>query len=250
MSQSPAEKAIEDPVLEAKRILAATADAGLTLRLTGGVAVAMLCPSANEPPLRRNYHDIDFGGRKKDVERIERFFEDFGYLPDQELNSWHGDKRLAFDDPDRDRQIDIFVDEMDMCHRIDFRDRFDLNADTLTPVDLLLSKLQVVETNEKDLLDIVALCADLELRFGDDDGIDLDYLTQLCAEDWGLWRTVTMVTERAITAAERLGEPGARAEPKLKRLMEEIENRPKSRKWKLRARVGDRKQWYQLPEEA
>lgn len=252
MSPSPADEGretLDDPVREGERILAAVTEAGLELRLTGGVAIAMICPSAGEPPLRREYHDIDFAGRGGDVERIESFFVEVGYRPDQEFNSWHGERRLVFDDPHRDRQIDVFIDEMDMCHKIDLRGRLGRRPLTLTPVDLLLSKLQVVETNEKDLLDIVALCADLELGSGDDEGIDVDYLAQLCAEDWGLWRTVGMVAERAISAAKNLGEPGARAEQTLRRMLEEIESRPKSRKWKLRARIGDRKQWYQLPEE-
>jgi hypothetical protein len=36
---------------------------------------------------------------------------------------------------------------------------------------------------------------------------------------------------------------------RLSRLRSGFEEVPKSRGWKLRARVGDRKRWYELPEE-
>jgi hypothetical protein len=36
-----------------------------------------------------------------------------------------------------------------MCHALDLRDRLALDELTLTPADLLLTKLQVVETNER-----------------------------------------------------------------------------------------------------
>lgn len=254
MCPSPAEGVtaiLDDPIEEAERILREADAADLAIRATGGVAIALRCPSAVEPPLKREYHDIDFVGSGRDVRRIEAFFVDAGYVADQEFNSLHGAHRLIFyhPDPEQDRKIDVFIDEIDMCHRIDLRDRLGLDSRTLSPVDLLLSKLQVVETNRKDLIDIVAICADMEVTSGDDSGIDGDYLAELCAHDWGLWRTVTMVAERAIEAAAELGEPGARAAERLQELLRRIEERPKSRKWKMRARIGERKQWYQLPEE-
>lgn len=254
MYPSPAENVtavLDDPIEEAERILREASTIEVVIRATGGVAIALRCPSASQPPLKREYHDIDFVGRGRDVERIESFFAEVGYLPDREFNSLHGAHRLIFFDPDtsRDRKIDVFIDEIDMCHRIDLRDRLDRDPRTLSPVDLLLSKLQVVETNRKDLIDIVAICADMAVTNGDDSGIDGDYLADLCAHDWGLWRTITMVSERAIDAAGEMGEPGAKAKDRLQELLQLIEERPKSRKWKMRARVGERKQWYQLPEE-
>jgi hypothetical protein len=32
--------------------------------------------------------------------------------------------------------------------------------------------------------------------------------------------------------------------------LEVLEEWPKSRRWKLRAKLGERKQWYELPEES
>lgn len=251
MSQSLVDKvAVEqDQVVEARRVLDAARDAGVTLRATGGIAVAIRCPSARTPPLERTYHDIDFVGRSKEVQRIEKLLGGLGYVGDEHFNSLHGRARLIFDEPRNGCQVDIFIDRIEMCHKIELRDRLERCETTLTPADLLLSKLQVVETNRKDHLDIVALCADHELMVGDDEGIDVGYLTHLCSDDWGLWRTTTIVAGTAGSAANELGEAGGRAAVRLKELVEALEEAPKTRKWKLRSRVGERRRWYQVPEE-
>jgi hypothetical protein len=111
-------------------------------------------------------------------------------------------------------------------------------------------KLQVVETNEKDYLDLCAIFADHDLT-PDDTGVNSTYIADLTASDWGLWRTLGMVSEAGERFAREL--PGfAAAEivaERLRRLRAVFEETPKSRGWKLRARVGDRKRWYELPEE-
>jgi hypothetical protein len=111
-------------------------------------------------------------------------------------------------------------------------------------------KLQVVETNEKDYLDICALFADHDLT-EDDRGINTPYVASLAAADWGLWRTLTMVAERSAEFALMLPgfAEGATVAEKLRRFREELDRVPKKRAWKLRARLGDRKRWYEIPEE-
>jgi hypothetical protein len=41
----------------------------------------------------------------------------------------------------------------------------------------------------------------------------------------------------------------ARLDERLDALLDRIEAEPKSRSWRLRAKIGDRKRWYELPEE-
>ena len=113
-------------------------------------------------------------------------------------------------------------------------------------------KLQVVETNDKDFRDMAALLVDLPLADHDDDAINVGYLCGLAARDWGLWRTMTMVARRLDAHARDAGRPGDRcggqregrgaARARWTRV-------PKSRGWRLRARVGDRVRWYELPDD-
>jgi hypothetical protein len=237
--------------VEGGRIATAAAEQELPLRLAGGVAVALNCPSAALAPLQRRYADVDLVTVGSARDGVIELMDALGYAGDREFNTLHGHRRLYFWDAGNDRQADVFVDEANLCHTIDFRTRIELVPTTLPLADLLLMKLQVVETNEKDLLDVCAILADHDLS-ADESGVNTDYIAALAAADWGLWRTLGMVAERGEVFATEL--PGFNAGDlvavRLQRLRQELDAAPKSRGWKMRARVGDRKRWYELPEEA
>jgi hypothetical protein len=242
--------ALADPVAEGIRIVDTAAEARVPLRLLGGVAVAVLCPSSRRPPLRRDYADVDLATKGSARKETIALLESLGYEANREFNTLHGHRRLLFWDEANGRQVDVFVDEANLCHRIDFRQRLDISARTLSLADLTVLKLQVVETNDKDYLDLCAIFADHDL--GDEESeVDSAYIAALAAADWGLWRTMGMVAER--TAQFALALPGFDAGElvanRLTRLREELDTVPKTRGWKLRSRIGDRKRWYELPEE-
>ena len=235
---------------EAQRVTAAAQSAGVTLRLTGGVGVALTCESASSYPLLRTYSDIDVVSHAKERKAIILLLEALGYAPDETFNALYGARRLFFWDSTNERQLDVFLDKVEMCHVIDLRNRLQAPGPVLTPADLLLMKLQVVESNDKDLTDIVCLLTDRDFTHGSDAGIDLGYLAALASEDWGLWRTVTMVAERAgAWAAQADGLASRdRVQRQVQEFVETLEEAPKSRAWRLRARIGERKQWYMTPE--
>jgi len=243
-------KPVADPVAEGRRIVEAAAAEGVPLRALGGVAVAMLCPSSHHPLLSRSYADIDLATTKSAKDQVVALLESLEYTGDKEFNMLHGHRRLYFWDEHAQRQVDVFVDEANLCHRIDLRRRLEAVPLTLSLADLTVLKLQVVETNEKDYLDLCAIFADHELT-ADDSGINSAYIAELTASDWGLWRTLTMVAERTEQFASELTgfEAAGVVVERLGRLRTELEAAPKSRGWKLRARIGDRKRWYELPEE-
>jgi hypothetical protein len=243
-------KPLADAVAEGRRIAETAADREVPLRVLGGVAIAMLCPSSAHPPLAREYGDIDLATTASAKNQAVSLLESLGYRGDSEFNMLHGHRRLFFWDERNHRQVDVFVDEANLCHRIDLKGRLEAVPLTLSLADLTVLKLQVVETNEKDYLDICAIFADHELTC-DDAGVNSAYIADLTASDWGLWRTLGLVSEASEVFVGEL--PGfAAAElvaDRLRRLRSVFEEVPKSRGWKLRARVGDRKRWYELPEE-
>lgn len=254
--EAPSSLAPDAYVDEATRLLSAAGAAGTLLRASGGVAIRMTCPSAQRPPLLRQYHDIDFVARSADGDALSSFFTSHGYSAEEEFNALHGQRRLCFRGPEGRWEVDVFLDRIEMCHTLDVRPRLDAVEMTLTMADLLLSKLQVVETNEKDLQDILAILADHDVT-NSDEGVNRLTIVGVCRGDWGWWRTSTMVAERARMAAQRYI-PGAnetaqaalkRAERRLSGLIEDINVAPKSHKWKLRARIGDRARWHETPED-
>jgi hypothetical protein len=212
--------------------------------------VAILCPSSLRPPLARPYGDIDLATTGAAKNKAVSLVESLGYTGDREFNALHGHRRLFFWDDRNQRQLDVFVEEANLCHRIDLRGRIEAVPLTLTLADLTVLKLQVVETNEKDYLDLCAIFADHDLTV-DDSGVDVNYIAGLAAADWGLWRTLGMVAEGCERFSLDLPDFAAAdvVADRLRRLRSELDSVPKTRGWKLRSRLGDRKRWYELPEE-
>jgi hypothetical protein len=233
---------IADPREEAVSVLGAGTDRGVVLRAVGGLAVRLACPSASRPPLERPTKDIDLVGLGSQRADIERLLAELGYSADESFNLLSANGQLYFRDLANGRQVDVFLDRMSMCHTLELADRLQFADLTVTPTDLLLSKLQVYETNERDLKDAAALLLDCS--------IDDDYIASLLSRDWGWWRTVTEVLDRLEAYVDGLElQLRSTLQARIDALRSRIHAEPKSRRWKLRARVGDRMAWYQLPED-
>jgi len=240
---------------EAKRILDEAKERGIVLRLFGGVAVKYHCPSATHRSLQRSYPDLDFFGRGKQGREIRKLFLDLGYEPNQRFNALHGATRLIFEDGKNQRVVDIFLDIFKMCHTFHLGERLNLDDYTIPISDLLLTKLQVVETNEKDIRDLIAILKDHDvidhIASGDKEVIDTGYISTLCADDWGLCKTISLTLKKLLTFLpkyELQPEANQVLEARISKLLHAIETVPKSLKWKLRDKVGERKRWYDLPE--
>ena len=249
---SKAESAtLADIVAEAERLLAAARARDVPVRLLGGLAVHL---HTEEIPasLRRPYDDIDVATTKAASRTAGDLFATLGYEPSKEFNALNGSRRLLFFDPQNERKLDVFVDTFELCHTIPITARLPLDERTIPLAELLLTKLQVVELTDKDLRDIVTLLHRHDVGTHDDDTINSDFIATLTAGDWGLWRTVKLNAERVREQIGSLSLDAAASERVLERvdrLWERIEREPKTRKWGLRDRVGDRKRWYELPDE-
>ena len=148
---------------------------------------------------RRVEVDLDFATRSKDRAAFYELLEAEGYTPDKQHNALFGRKQGYFVDAPRKRPVDVLVDTLEMCHRFEFADRLSHATPTLPLAELLLSKLQVVKINRKDVLDALVLLAEHQL--GPDDGetvhgqgygrINLPRILEITSNDWGWWRTVT-----------------------------------------------------------
>lgn len=236
-------------IAEAERVTAAARDGKVPVKLVGGAAINLHSASARQPPLKRKYGDLDFVASSKNRGAVQKLFESLGYEGDLRFNTLNGHQRLLYLDQVNGRQVDIFIDRMRMCHVIELAGRLSHDSPTLTPADLLLSKLQVFEVNMKDLVDTIALLLDHPVADHDDEAINAAYLAKLTADDWGLQRTLKLNTQRVREAAKDLAIDASLVNERLDLLWQRIDAQPKSLKWKLRARVGDRMAWYELPEE-
>ena len=234
---------------ETARVLEEAGRRDVTLKLFGGMAIYRRCESSKKPQLARRYVDIDVMGRSKQAPLIRKMFTDLGYVPRTKFNAMYGDRRLIFNDADNDRRVDVFLDVFEMCHKIDLKDRLGLAGATIPPADMLLTKLQVVEINEKDLKDLTCILLDHDIGDSDENQVNGAYIAKLCADDWGIYRTVTGSLDKlAAFVPGLLGGDGEVVTSRIARLKGMIESAPKSFKWKMRARIGERAVWYELPE--
>jgi hypothetical protein len=242
---------LEDIVAEGERLLALAEEKNVDLRLLGGVAVRLHAPEC-PPALDREYKDLDFAIPKKASGPLDEMLRDAGYTPHVSFNAMHSRERALFFDDDHGRQVDVFVDSFRMCHAIPLADRFGVEKGTVPLAELLLTKLQIIEVNEKDIRDTVLLLHGHPVEEHDDDAVNGARIAELCASDWGLWRTITANLDRCrehVNDYDLSNGDREQIAARFDQLLARVEAEPKSRGWKLRAKVGERKRWYDLPEE-
>jgi hypothetical protein len=243
--------AVDDPLPEAIALVQGATKEGLPLRLLGGLGVRVLCPDF--PPRLRAGQDMDFACTSKGRKDVAQFLERSGCEADRRFNNLNGDRQMYFTAPSG-RPIDVMVDRLTMCHTLDFRPSFRNSSLTLDPADLLLSKLQIVELNAKDAHDIFHLLSGLRVGTDPAPSIDPGRFGDVLAADWGWWRTVTGNLAKLpglLAENPQLAPPNPRYDPlaQASELQEVAEAVPKGLKWRLRANVGERVKWYELPEE-
>lgn len=238
-----------DRLLEEGASLVEAAEArDIAVRLMGGVAIRLALGDRYHPSFDRSYRDIDIVCRRKDGRDVEALLASRGWTPATEFNALSGARRLLFHDPLSAAQVDVFVEVFEMCHTLPLADRLGYPGPTLPVTDLLMTKLQIVSLNAKDRRDSYALLTGCDVRDGDRSAIEPGRIAALTARDWGLHHTFEINLGRLRRDVGTCPDP-AKVTAGVDVIAASMEEAPKSRAWKLRARVGERKRWYQEPEE-
>jgi hypothetical protein len=240
-------------VAEGRRLVTAAAARDIPVRLVGGVAIWLRSSNGARGALGRDYPDVDLVAHKSQSRELRVLLEGLGYEPERVFNATHGATRLLYHAGDRSFHVDVFLDEFVMSHTLDLGRRLEVEELTVPAAELLLTKLQVAELNRKDAADAAMLL--LEHELADEDGpgrLNAAYVSGLAAGDWGLYTTVTdnlsktrdLLPELLPDEAQR-----TRVGDRLDELDRRLYEAPKTRGWRLRAKIGRRKRWYELPEE-
>ncbi len=236
---------------EARQLVKAGADNGTTVRMLGGIAIAMRCPTALTPTFARQYSDLDAVVPSQQRNQVDQVAAEIGLEGDRAFNAQRGNERRCYHRADG-LKLDVFVETFSMCHDVPLgANRLSLHDSTVPLAELLLTKAQIVELTDKDASDLFVLFHDYDLS-SDDTGINEVRIGEICGQDWGLWRTVTGTLkqlEDAVAHINATAQERSLVTDRIERLLESMDTAPKSRKWKMRNRIGDRVQWYVLPEE-
>ncbi|MEM1536869.1 MAG: hypothetical protein QW577_03610 [Candidatus Bathyarchaeia archaeon] len=258
---------------EAQEIAEKSMEEGLTLRILGGLAIAI--HSQNHMDFARKlgrtgtgmvkgqeYSDIDFIAYSSQRNRVKEFFEKLGYAKRRATLSTAASERQIYYHPKGWFYVDVFFDRLLVAnHPIDFRGRLELDFPTITVTDMLLEKIQMWEAfGVKDLKDcLLLLKAHSVNEAAEKEQIDAAYIAKILARDWGFWYTATTNLKKLRKFVSELDTLGKEAEinpaeigandreelvQKLDVLLERIEKEPKTFGWKMRAKIGTKKRWY------
>jgi hypothetical protein len=105
--------------------------------------------------------------------------------------------------------------------------------------------MQIVMINEKDVIDTIMLLREHEIGEGDKEQINAPYIAKILAGDWGFWKTVTQnmikVKNYSINSTKLSDEDKKIVLERIEKLLGTIEREEKSLSWKLRAKVGEKR---------
>jgi hypothetical protein len=237
-------------VKQAELILAEANKLGITMRLLGAIAFHMKCPNYRyfHKEAKRGFTDVDFIAYLEQSNEIDKLFKSLGYQKDQNLDSVPGIRRAIFYSNEQQWHSDVFYDVLDFCHEINFKGRLELDYPTISLADLMLEKMQIVQINEKDIIDTLMLLREYDVGDNDRETINLEYLSDLMKSDWGLWKTFTynlnLVQAKMNTYKFLKADDITNINNKIFKIIKRIESEPKKLSWKLRNKIGTRLKWY------
>jgi hypothetical protein len=249
---------LEDFYDERSRILDALAqdeNKHVIMRLIGALAFRTHCPKYGyiQDKLGRDFTDFDFASYPRFVRDIRRILTELGYEEDKQVTQLFGERRMLFHDPAFDRHADVFFNSLDFCHPVNFVGRLEAEELTVPLAELLLEKMQIVQINEKDLIDSVMLLREHPIGDTDKETIRATVIAKVLGSDWGFWRTFTgnlsLLDEHMEHYRDLAAEDKEVVRARIKELRQRIDAEPKTLGWKARARVGERVKWYKDVEE-
>ena len=240
---------------ELKRILKASDDSAILLRVIGSLAFQIHCPEYGylQAAMGRAYTDIDFAAYSKQTKQIQALMTSLGYTENREVFIASEGDRAIYDNQGSGLHVDVFYEKLDFCHVIRWDGRLEVDSPTIPLTELLLEKMQIVKINEKDVIDSIMLLLEHPLGEKDNETINVKRAAMLCANDWGLWRTTTMnlgkVKQLAHGYSQLSPEQKKRVESQVDEILARLDKESKPLAWRLRDRVGDRVKWYKEVDE-
>lgn len=258
----------EDFVREAMCLINKARDNGVVLRVLGALAVYLHTQDHSEAfrlydELQRfgegkpKFTDLDLMAYSAQRNSVKDFFEKVvKFKPNIQVNALFGYKRLVYSHPLNYYHVDVFFDKLEFSHDIFFgskpgNGRLEADYPTISLPDIFLTKLQIHQMNVKDVIDLIILFAghDIDAETG-------NRIASVLADDWGFWYDATNNLNKVMKYVESLHNDSRISnrqyeliKERIDKLLEIIDETPKTKNWLKRAKVGTSKPWYREVEE-
>jgi hypothetical protein len=238
---------------ESSRVIAAAEKKNVILRIMGSIAFKMHCPNFSYlgEQMNRKLTDIDFASYTSETTKVDEVLRGLGYTTQSYVQiAVAAMSRSIYWNKGNSIHVDVFWDKLEMNHVVNFRGRLEKDKPTIPLPELLQEKFQIVKINWKDIKDVIMLLREHDLSENDSglELIDMSVITKVLSNDWGYYYTFMQnisETNRRLNELPTLSESDKTiVSERLSRMLQLIENVPKTTKWKLRARLGTKRIWY------
>ncbi|MEM3640889.1 MAG: hypothetical protein QXH37_03060 [Candidatus Bathyarchaeia archaeon] len=259
---------------ESVNIIDKAASQNIVLRIMGALAVYLhsrhdgnainlykrIKRFGEDKPIFTDLDLMAYGKQRKHV--IQLFEKTFHFKPNLIINALFGSNRLIYHHPIGYYKVDVFFDKLEFSHDVCFgkapgEGRLELDYPTITLADLVLEKIQIHQINLKDIVDLVVLFISHDVdAFQGKEVINGNYIADILAEDWGFWYDATsnlhsvksfsnkFYLEKKLTSEEQ-----NLVISRVDKLLKIIDEKPKTKNWLNRAKIGASKAWYREVEE-
>jgi len=266
----PEERFVEESI----NIVEKAKDMGIVIRIIGALAVYI--HSTHDARAINIYEkikrfgedkpkftDLDLVAYGKQRRHIMQFFEKtLNFKPNLMVNALSGGRRLIYFHPKDYYHVDVFFDKLEFSHDVYFgkkpgEGRLELDYPTITLADMVLEKSQIHQINFKDIVDLTVLFAGHDVGSSQEkEIIDGKYIAKVLSEDWGFWYDATKNLKLVKEYATKFLSEGKLTKncydivtSRVDKLLNMIDEEPKSKKWQKRAKKGTSKPWYRNVEE-
>lgn len=267
----PEEEFVKDSI----NIIEKAKDMGITIRIIGALAVYIhsihyekalalykkVKRFGEDKPM---FTDLDLMAYGKQRNDIAKFFEKtLHFKPNFMINALFGDRRMIFLHPEGHYHVDVFFDKLEFSHDVYVgskpgHGRLELDYPTISLADLVLQKTQIHHINLKDIVDLIVLFVshDVDDTVQDRELIDGKYVARVLADDWGFWYDAVNNLEKVKEFSKKFHlenkltkEEYSIVISRVDKLLNIIDETPKTKKWLKRAKNGTSKPWYRVVEE-
>lgn len=264
----------EEFVKEAISIIEIAKSKNIVLRMMG--ALAIYIHSLHEKSAIELYNkigrfagskylftDLDVVAYSKQRGEIMKLFEkDLQFKYNILLRGIFALKRLIYIHPKDLYSVDIFFDKLEFSHDVVFglkpgHGRLELDYPTISLSDLVLEKVQIHRINMKDVVDLMVLFTAHKVSKSEEkEKVNCNYIASVLSADWGFWYDAINNLDITKKYAGKLYLEKKLSDEvynifvnRVDELLKIIDETPKTKEWKKRAKIGTSKPWYREVEE-